>query len=269
MTFNQFANVNSEVTYWLNNAGKYPRLPVEVVNSIAKEIQSLPEDSLKRKRLVNKLVSHNLLLVVSFVKKFMDRKSHNEWGSPETLDYLQMGALGLIRAAEKFDPLRGYTFSTYATFWIRSAVGRYNLKTITSVHVSESATRKLIYYKRNGHVDKRDARHPNALEKIKALELELVMAYQCTSLDCPMPSGDSFVDMLPDREHGQPEDMDSILEAVKGAGVDDTSLTILRLSFAEQKTIRQISKQLKIEEERVSAMRQYALERASGHPELF
>lgn len=262
-------NCNSEITKWLDNAGKFPRLSAESINTMAKQIQALPADSTKRKRLVNKLVQHNLLLVVNFVKKFMDRKSHNRWGSPETLDYLQVGVLGLIRAAEKFDPCRGYTFSTYATFWMRSAVGRYNLKTITPVHVSESATRRLIYYRRNGKARKHGFSKPQTSDQMRVLSEQLCNAYQCISLDIRPTDGDSLLDMIPGRVSDEPITLDSVFRSLEQSGVDTIGLEILRLSFVEQKSINHISKQLGLSERAIAGAKQEALQLAAQHPELF
>jgi RNA polymerase sigma factor (sigma-70 family) len=138
------------LTHWMNKAGAKPVLDQFEIDNMAKIIQASDPESRRYKKYVNKIVEHNLRLVVRFVHGFMTHKTISNWGSPDTLDYLQVGALGLHRAAEKYDPTRGYRFSTYATHWIRSFVGRYNLKTMSTFTIPEHASRNAHYFESHG-----------------------------------------------------------------------------------------------------------------------
>ena len=67
----------------------------------------------------NELVSHNLKLVISIVKKY-----HHSTKTLDFLDLIQAGNIGLIKAVEKYNPDLGYKFSTYATWWIKQSIIR-------------------------------------------------------------------------------------------------------------------------------------------------
>ena len=95
----------------LRSAEHYPLLKHEEVIELSKRIE---KGDLAAK---DKLINSNLRLVVSVARNYQ--------GQGLSLgDLVQEGMLGLIRAAEKFDYRKGYRFSTYATIWIRQAIGR-------------------------------------------------------------------------------------------------------------------------------------------------
>lgn len=249
-----------DITEWLDNAGRFARLPATSINKIAKQIQALPEDSAKRRSLVNKLVNHNLLLVASFVKRFMDSKSHNKWGSAETVDYLQVGAIGLMRAADKFDPERGYTFSTYATHWIRSAVGRYNLKTMTPVHVSESAARRYLYYKRNGKISRNGITREAKSGEIQLLEMELSNAYGYLSLDMPLTDdGGTLLDVIPSRGRMNTPSWKHVYNSLRQAGINPIQIQVLKDYYVDGLTIAEISSRIGVSQNDIRKYKREAM----------
>ena len=119
----------SAQTWWLESIGRIPLLsPAEEIElgTAIQRWQQHPDPcppGIRRRgqRARDRFVSANLRLVVSYVS----RRCHRLAKACDREDLVQAGNLGLITAAERFDPARGYRFSTYAYWWIRQAINRW------------------------------------------------------------------------------------------------------------------------------------------------
>ena len=114
--------IENTLRQYLAEIGRFPLLTADQELQIARRAANGDKEAHQR------LVESNLRLVVSIAKRY---SNHNV----SLLDLIQEGNLGLIRAAQKFDPVRGFRFSTYATWWIRQAISRALAEHTRTIHI--------------------------------------------------------------------------------------------------------------------------------------
>ncbi|MBQ1298597.1 RNA polymerase sigma factor RpoD [Candidatus Saccharibacteria bacterium] len=224
---------DDSVRLYLREIGKIPLLTPEEEAELAQKIVK------GDKKAKDKMVESNMRLVVSIAKRYGGR-------GLDFLDLIQEGNTGLLRAVEKFDPDKGFKFSTYATWWVRQAITRAiadQARTIRiPVHMVETINKVL---RTTRKLTSELNREPTNEEIAKALDMEpekidyvMRIKQDIASLDASVgregDDEDSVLgDFVEDEERDSPED-----SAANQILKEQLSEIIATLTDREQKIIR-------------------------------
>ena len=263
--------LDDPVKAYLKEIGQVPLLSAEEEQTLARAARAGDADARRR------LSEANLRLVVSVAKRYAGR------GLP-FLDLIQEGNLGLMKAAEKFEPDRGFKFSTYATWWIRQSITRAIAdqgRTIRiPVHLVEHINR---VRKTAGELLRKNGREPTAEEIAVRLEMEpdrvrelLQLAQEPVSLETPVGEEEDahLEDFIQDEEAGIPVDeagrqllRRELMSVLKSLTPREERVITLRfgLDDGRPRTLEELGKEFNVTRERIRQIEAIAL-RKLRHP---
>jgi len=263
---------DDSVRLYLREIGKIPLLTAEEELALAQKVVS------GDKRAKDQMAEANMRLVVSIAKRYVGR-------GLDLLDLIQEGNTGLLRAVEKFDPDRGFKFSTYATWWIRQAITRAiadQARTIRiPVHMVETINKLLRTQRR---LTQELNREPTNEEIAAAMEMEVDKVEHIMKIKQDISSLDASVrddeedsvlgDFIEDEDQKTPSESASeqlLKEQVKQilGTLTEREQKILKLRFGledgKSHTLEEVGQEFSVTRERIRQIEAKALAKLRKH----